>query len=80
MNHPRPKNFARPRNPFYDAAMQAAYPAFQPTLLGLIFSFDGEGCSAMVTDETVDAVFVESRFFTGWISKADFWVLGGDRL
>lgn len=42
-------------------------------MLGQTFAFEGEECEAMITDENEFAIFVESSFFTGWMSKADFW-------
>lgn len=44
---------------------------FKPTLLGTTFSFQGEG-RGMITDETEDSIWIESAFFTGWMSKAEF--------
>lgn len=48
---------------------------FQPTLLGteIIWESDPDGGDpGMVTDETQDSVFIESDFFTGWITKPLF--------
>lgn len=51
-------------------------PDFQPTMLGttIIFQDEGEG---MITDENESEIFIESDFFTGWMSKADYWELLG---
>lgn len=51
---------------------------FQPTLLGTTVTFanDGggeEGDAGMISDETATEIYIESGFFTGWMSKADFW-------
>ena len=27
----------------------------------------------MITDETVDEIYIESDFFTGWMLKTEFW-------
>jgi hypothetical protein len=45
---------------------------FQPTLLGTVITFGDEG-KGMITDETETEVFIESAFFTGWMSKAELW-------
>ena len=45
---------------------------FQPTLLGFTFLFE-EDSEAMITDEDEDRIFVESDYFTGWMSKATFF-------
>jgi hypothetical protein len=45
---------------------------FQPTLLGTIVHIKDEG-SGMITDETDSEIYIESRFFTGWMAKAEFW-------
>jgi hypothetical protein len=47
-------------------------PFFQPTLLGTWVAFQDEGLG-MITDENECEVFIESRFFTGWMSKAEFY-------
>lgn len=47
-------------------------PEFQPTLLGTTVSLGGEA-TGMVTDETETSIFIESDFFTGWMSKPEFW-------
>ena len=46
--------------------------SFQPTLLGTSVIFQDEG-SGMITDETESEIYIESGFFTGWMSKPEFW-------
>jgi hypothetical protein len=46
---------------------------FQPTLLGTPVVFQDEGLPGMITDETESDVYIESDFFTGWMSKPEFW-------
>jgi hypothetical protein len=46
---------------------------FQPTLLGTRVLFEDEAHSGMITDETESEIYIESDFFTGWMSKAEFW-------
>lgn len=46
---------------------------FQPTLLGTCVSFEGEDGEGMITDETETQIYVESAFFTGWMSKELFY-------
>lgn len=41
-------------------------------MLGQIVHFEDEG-SGMITDETLTDIFVESDFYTGWMSKAEFF-------
>lgn len=45
---------------------------FQPTLLGTVVEFEDEG-KGMITDEDEDQIYIESSFFTGWMSKTDFY-------
>ncbi len=45
---------------------------FRPTLLGTVFTFE-DGDEAMITDQTVDEIFIESSEFVGWIPTAVFW-------
>jgi hypothetical protein len=46
---------------------------FQPTLLGTVVSFEeSEFADGMITDETPDKIFIESDFFTGWMTKKEF--------
>ena len=45
---------------------------FQPTLLGTPIFFEDEG-EGMITDENATEIFIESRFFTGWMLKTEFW-------
>jgi hypothetical protein len=45
---------------------------FQPTLLGTTVIFQDEG-TGMITDETESDIYIESSFFTGWMSKPEFW-------
>ena len=35
-------------------------------MLGMSVAFQDEG-EGMITDETVDEIFIESAFFTGWM-------------
>lgn len=46
---------------------------FQPILLGTLVSFEHSDETGMITDETLCEVYLESDFYTGWISKAAFW-------
>jgi hypothetical protein len=46
---------------------------FQPTLLGTPVLFQDEAQPGMITDETESEIYIESDFFTGWMSKAEFW-------
>lgn len=46
--------------------------SFQPTLLGMQIAFQDEGIG-MITDENETEIFIESGFFTGWMSKAEFY-------
>lgn len=41
-------------------------------LLGLKFPIEDEG-EAIITREEVDRVYLESQFYTGWMSKVEFW-------
>lgn len=41
-------------------------------MLGHIVHFQDEG-SGMITDETVDEIYIESKFFTGWMTKATYF-------
>ena len=50
---------------------------FRPTLLGTVISFEDDGSEGMITDETECEIFIQSDFFTGWMSKASFWDLAG---
>jgi hypothetical protein len=51
---------------------------FQPTMLGMIVKFQDAG-QGMITDENESEIYIESEFFTGWMSKPDFWeALGVD--
>lgn len=45
---------------------------FQPTMLGTNIRFL-EGGVGMITDENESEIFIESDYFTGWITKAEFW-------
>jgi len=45
---------------------------FQPTMLGWTVIFQDEGVG-MITDENESEIFIESDFFTGWMSKAEYW-------
>lgn len=49
---------------------------FQPTMLGtnVIFQHEGRG---MITDETETEIYIEAAFFTGWMSKSDYWEMLG---
>ena len=51
--------------------------SFQPTLLGTPIAFQAEGSgiegTGMITDENETEIYIESDFFTGWMSKAAFW-------
>lgn len=49
---------------------------FQPKLLGTQIVFQDEG-DGMITDENESEIYIESSFFTGWMSKAEFWELIG---
>ena len=49
---------------------------FLPTLLGTVIRFQDAG-EGMITDETETEIFIQSDFFTGWMSKAEFWELLG---
>jgi hypothetical protein len=51
-------------------------PAFQPTMLGMRVRFQDEG-DGMITDENETEIFIESDFFTGWMSKPEFFELLG---
>jgi ribosomal protein L31 len=46
---------------------------FQPTMLGTLVYFDQEAGKGMITDETVDEIYIEHPFFTGWMSKAEYF-------
>lgn len=48
---------------------------FKPTLLGTIFQFeDGEEDDvAMITDQREEDIYIESKYFTGWLSTACFY-------
>ena len=45
---------------------------FQPSLLGTEIAFQNEG-KGMITNETATDIYIESKFFTGWMSKPEFW-------
>lgn len=45
-------------------------------MLGTVVVFQDEG-SGMITDETECEIYIESDFFTGWMSKADYFDLLG---
>jgi hypothetical protein len=52
--------------------------AFQPTMLGTEVRFE-DGETGMITDERETELLIESDFFTGWMTKAEFWeALSGD--
>jgi hypothetical protein len=43
---------------------------------GREIEFQGEG-NGTITDETEDAIYIVSGFFTGWMFKAEFFDLLG---
>lgn len=45
-------------------------------MLGTPVVFQDEG-RGMITDENESEIYIESNFFTGWMSKAEFWELLG---
>lgn len=45
---------------------------FQTTLLGTEVVFEEGDTPGMITDETETAIYVESDFFTGWMTKWEF--------
>jgi hypothetical protein len=50
---------------------------FQPTMLGTPVFFHEEEGEGIVTDETPAEIYIEHPFFTGWMSKIDYWDLLG---
>ena len=47
-----------------------------PVFKGRAVEFEGE-CRGTITDETEDALYIISQFFTGWMYKAEFFDLLG---
>ena len=47
-----------------------------PALKGKVIEFQDE-CRATIADETEDALYIISQFFTGWMYKAEFFDLLG---
>ena len=47
-----------------------------PSFKGTDIEFQGE-CKGTIADETEDALYIISNFFTGWIYKAEFFDLLG---
>jgi len=47
-----------------------------PAFTGKDIEFQGE-CKGTIADETEDALYIISRFFTGWMYKAEFFDLLG---
>ena len=47
-----------------------------PALKGKAIEFQDEG-GGTITDETEDALYIISQFFTGWMYKAEFFDLLG---
>lgn len=45
-------------------------------LKGLAITFQDEA-EGIIKDEDADSIFIESSFFTGWMSKIEFWDLWG---
>jgi len=45
---------------------------FQPTLLGTRVAFQDES-AGMITDENESEIYIESAFFSGWMTKAEFY-------
>lgn len=43
-----------------------------PQMLGFVFR-NGRDMNAMITDENIAEVYVESKPFTGWLEKPEFW-------
>ncbi|HVT74380.1 MAG TPA: hypothetical protein VHD61_14685 [Lacunisphaera sp.] len=50
---------------------------FQPTMLGTQVLFEGDDRPGMITNETETDIYIESDFFTGWMSKPEFFDLLG---
>ena len=47
-----------------------------PVFKGKAIEFQDE-CRGIIADETEDALYIISRFFTGWMYKAEFFDLLG---
>jgi hypothetical protein len=47
-----------------------------PAFKGKAIEFQDE-CRGTITDETEDALYIISQFFTGWMYKAEFFDLLG---
>lgn len=45
-------------------------------VIGWRVEFQNEG-AGVITDETVDAIYITSAFFTGWMFKAEYFDLLG---
>lgn len=45
-------------------------------MIGQEIEFQDEG-PGVIADETVDSIYIMSRFFTGWMLKADYFDLLG---
>lgn len=46
------------------------------SMVGTEVEFQNEG-TGVITDETVDQIYIMSKFFTGWMLKADYFDLLG---
>lgn len=46
------------------------------SFVGTPVEFQDEG-SGLITNETVDQIYIESPFFTGWMFKAEYFDLLG---
>ena len=46
-------------------------------LKGLKFSFQDECDDGEILEENEDSILIRSSFFTGWMSKAEFWEMWG---
>jgi len=47
-----------------------------PSFIGKQVEFQDEGIG-IITNETVDAIYIVSKFFTGWMLKAEYFELLG---
>lgn len=45
-------------------------------LKGMIVAFQDE-CEGVIKEENEDSILIESSFFTGWMSKVEFWEMWG---
>lgn len=50
---------------------------YSTKMLGQLVHFEDDDRPGTITKETVDAIFIESPFFTGWMFKAEYFDLLG---